>query len=110
MATPSNMEILREKCTACDEVIKIASRPDMRTHRLLDVLVCFSCHTKYGDGDFEKFENGVDEDGDDNYCRWCTDGGDLLLCNKTGCHYAYCKKCIKRNFGTSGLRKITKSE
>lgn len=88
------------KCTACNK--KIRTTYDAQLHPLLGVLLCRECYTSYGNGDFSKFEQGVDEDGDDNFCRWCVDGGELLICMNTDengvtCHYSFCRDCITRN-------------
>lgn len=89
------------KCTSCNSKIKTAY--DAFLHPLLKVLVCRGCHTSYGTGDFSVFDEGVDQNGEDNYCRWCVDGGDLYTCGNADrpepnkCHYAYCTDCIERN-------------
>jgi len=56
----------------------------------------------YKDGDWPRTEDG------DEYCRWCAEGGDILLCDK--CPNAFCKKCLTRNLGARAVREITKSE
>lgn len=88
------------KCTACNKSIK--STYEANLHPLIEVLVCRTCYTTYGTGDFAAdFSDGVDENGDDNFCRWCCDGGDLFGCmnedNNDRCHYSFCKECIERN-------------
>lgn len=40
----------------------------------------------------------------DEQCRWCGDGGDLLLCDS--CNNAFCKGCIRRNLGRKELSEI----
>lgn len=42
------------------------------------------CHKFYGSGTFKKDSEGYDE-----YCRWCANGGDLLLCDF--CQNGFCK-------------------
>lgn len=94
------------RCTACD--IEIKTSFDAWLHPLLQCLICRRCHSGYGTGDFSLFNDpetgpGVDELGDDNYCRWCVDGGDLFACGRgekddpDRCHYAFCSECIVRN-------------
>lgn len=86
------------KCTACNKTIR--STYDANLHPLIATLVCRKCYTTYGTGDFKAdFEDGVDENGDDNFCRWCCDGGDLFGCMRENpkCHYSFCKDCISRN-------------
>jgi len=39
----------------------------------------------------------VGEDGVDEQCRWCGQGGRLIGCDF--CHNAFCKSCIKSNLG-----------
>ena len=56
----------------------------------------------YGDGDWVSSEDG------DEYCRFCGQGGDILLCDK--CPNAFCKKCLTKNLGARALREITKAE
>lgn len=89
------------RCSApCNN--KIRDTFNAYLHPLLGVLVCRECYTNYGDGDFTSFPEGVDETGDDNYCRWCVDGGDLFGChskdeNGYTCHYVFCNECIQKN-------------
>lgn len=89
------------QCAACSE--KISSSYEAALHPLLDCLICRKCYTNYGTGDFShEFEDGVDDQGDDNYCRWCCDGGELFGCardsgNGDRCHYSFCRECIQRN-------------
>lgn len=107
--TPTKTQQVVYRCTSCNCVIK--SPHEAELHPLLDVLVCLECMIKYGNGDFAKqWPDGVDELGDDNYCRWCCDGGNLVGCS-TGindgddeetsgqdkCHYMFCEDCIDRN-------------
>ena len=37
------------------------------------------------------------DDGVDEQCRWCGQGGKLIGCDF--CHNAFCKSCIKSNLG-----------
>lgn len=101
--TPTKTQQVVYRCTACQGVIK--SHHDAILHPLLDTLICLQCHAKYGTGDFaQQWSDGVDELGDDNYCRWCCDGGSLIGCStgmedetKERCHYMFCQDCIKHN-------------
>lgn len=87
--------------TSCQKYIKKLSEANI--HPLLKVLICRKCFSDYGDGDFASLDDGVDEMGDDNFCRWCADGGDLFGCtnekarNNDRCHYTFCKSCVQRN-------------
>merc|ERR1719510_2021691 len=64
--------------------------------------MCDPCRKFYGDGNWPRSEDG------EEYCRFCGQGGDILLCDK--CPNAFCKKCLNRNLGSKALREITKSE
>lgn len=87
------------ECTSCSKVIKTTY--DLNLHPLLDCLLCRRCYQNYGNGDFSVFEDGIDSEGDDNYCRWCCDGGQLYGCmniiDGKRCHYSFCEDCIKKN-------------
>lgn len=89
------------QCTGCPKEIKTSY--EAHFHPLIGCLICRKCYTGYGTGDFSvDLEDGVDEFGDDNYCRWCCDGGELFGCtrelgNGDRCHYAFCKDCISKN-------------
>ena len=60
------------------------------------------CYQWYNSGTFRKDENGIDED-----CRWCGEGGQLLCCDY--CTNAFCKPCIKRNLGRTALYNLLNS-
>lgn len=88
-------------CTACAASIKSTYKAAL--HPLLNVLICRKCFVSYGTGDWSNIDGGIDEEGDDNYCRWCSDGGTLYGCTKNEgsvrrCHYSFCKDCVVRNF------------
>lgn len=87
------------RCSGCNHAIKTSFNANL--HPLLKVLICKACYVSYGTGDFSTFDDGVDENGDDNYCRLCVDGGDLFFCGNndemtTKCHYGFCRDCIER--------------
>merc|ERR1712083_1011211 len=83
-----------------DAVIGIKSGVFRHPH--LGMPMCQEARKFYGDGDWPRTEDG------DEYCRICSQGGDILLCDK--CPNAFCKKCLGRNLGGRALREITKSE
>jgi len=83
-----------------DAVIGIKSGVFRHPH--LGMPMCQEARKFYGDGDWPRTEDG------DEYCRICSQGGDILLCDK--CPNAFCKKCISRNLGSRALREITKAE
>ena len=49
-------------------------------------MICTKCRKFYKDGIGWK----KDEDGCDMYCRWCGEGGELIVCDK--CPAAFCKR------------------
>ena len=50
----------------------------------------------------------VDNDGDEVYCRWCSDLGNMVYCD--GCAAPFCDKCISRNVGTDYFDGIKEAE
>ncbi|CAH1393146.1 unnamed protein product [Nezara viridula] len=80
------------RCTACGRSIRrqIFKGDLIIIHPRLETLICYVCMEFLGNEEFS-----VDEDGTDKYCRWCGQGGKLLLCSS--CPHAFCKRCIKRN-------------
>jgi len=50
------------------------------------------CYGYYTSGEIAVGDDGVDEQ-----CRWCGQGGKLIGCDF--CHNAFCKSCIKKNLG-----------
>merc|ERR1711899_392565 len=91
-------------CSICSKKIDpiIGSLRGVLRHPALGVPQCRKCREFYKDGNWPRTEDG------DEYCRWCAEGGDILLCDK--CPNAFCKKCLNRNLGSKALREITKSE
>lgn len=53
---------------------------------------------------YNSVEWSKDDDGKDNQCRWCGEGGQLICCDV--CHNTFCKTCIKRNLGRTVLQEI----
>ena len=84
-------------CTACAG--DVAEVRWMGSHPLLGVTVCTGCLFHYNFGTFE-----VGEDGNENFCRWCGDGGDVLMCDT--CVKSFCQGCVGRNFGEQALHEI----
>ncbi|XP_063586682.1 transcriptional regulator ATRX-like isoform X3 [Penaeus indicus] len=93
------------RCTACNEQINHQIRSLVYTHPVLGVLSCKRCRKYYGKGRFCKDEEGYDE-----YCRLCAEGGDLLCCEQEGCFNGFCKRCIKRTMGRSELKNAETAE
>ena len=80
----------------------IGSLRGVLRHPALGVPQCRKCREFYKDGNWPRTEDG------DEYCRWCAEGGDILLCDK--CPNAFCKKCLNKNLGARAVREITKAE
>ncbi|XP_013386812.1 transcriptional regulator ATRX [Lingula anatina] len=81
-------------CTACGKQVNHKIRGKVLRHPILRVLICKKCYKYYSSGEFDK-----DEDGFDEQCRWCAEGGRLQCCDY--CTNAFCRNCIKRNLGRS---------
>jgi len=65
------------------------------------LVLCFQkCYDYYTSGEIRMGEDGIDEQ-----CRWCGDGGKLIICDY--CSNAFCKHCIKHNLGRGALADIT---
>ncbi|CAM9243424.1 unnamed protein product [Lampetra planeri] len=69
---------------------------------VLKTLICKSCYKYYTSDDINQDEEGMDEQ-----CRWCAEGGNLLCCDF--CHNAFCKSCVLRNLGRRVLRDVVSS-
>ncbi|XP_076811067.1 uncharacterized protein LOC143453580 isoform X2 [Clavelina lepadiformis] len=89
----------RIRCTACPKQINPFLKNATFEHPVLEVLLCKSCYDYYNSGDFTKDADDIDE-----YCRWCGDGGSLLLCDH--CTNAFCRACVRRNLTRSESNKI----
>ncbi|KAF6034345.1 ATRX [Bugula neritina] len=87
------------QCTICREPLHVKMFHNIRTHPKIKVTVCKSCYQFYTNGEFTK-----DEDGLDNQCSWCGEGGNLLICDFCTC--AFCKKCIRNNFKRDMIKQI----
>uniref|UniRef100_A0AAR2K9B5 DNA helicase n=1 Tax=Pygocentrus nattereri TaxID=42514 RepID=A0AAR2K9B5_PYGNA len=86
-------------CTACGKQVNHFQRDSVFQHPALKVLICKSCFRYYMSDDISKDEDGMDEQ-----CRWCAEGGNLICCDY--CSNAFCKKCIQRNLGRKELSGI----
>ncbi|KAK3100143.1 hypothetical protein FSP39_015288 [Pinctada imbricata] len=98
--TSIKKEFGRVTCTICAEQININNKGAARKHPDLRVLICKSCYKYITSGPISKDEDGLDEQ-----CRWCSEGGKLYGCDF--CHNTFCKKCIQRNLGRSELNNVT---
>ncbi|XP_053486301.1 transcriptional regulator ATRX isoform X1 [Ictalurus furcatus] len=89
----------RVNCTACGQQVNHFQRDSVYQHPILKVLLCKSCFKYYTSDDISKDDDGMDEQ-----CRWCAEGGNLLCCDY--CSNAFCKTCILRNLGRKELSGI----
>ena len=87
------------KCTVCNEQLNHQNRGDLHRHPELGVLMCTKCYKSYGRGGWTK-----DGEGNDEYCRWCSEGGQIYLCDY--CPQAFCNKCLRWNLGRKYLKKL----
>ena len=93
-------------CTICNTQVFPKIRKSLYAHPILKVVLCRvsiiesidyhfrkyllkhkllqTCFGYYGRGEFTKDINGTDE-----FCRWCADGGVLLMCDN--CENAFCR-------------------
>ncbi|XP_067663405.1 transcriptional regulator ATRX-like isoform X2 [Haliotis asinina] len=94
---PENLDIVN--CTSCGRQINPNVSGAAKRHPELKVLVCRKCYSYYRSGKIEQDEDGLDEQ-----CRWCGEGGRLLGCDH--CHNAFCKSCIIRNFSRAELTTV----
>ncbi|XP_074134794.1 transcriptional regulator ATRX-like [Sminthopsis crassicaudata] len=83
-------------CTACAQEVNLYEDSVYR-HPALNVLICESCYMHVSD------DISHDSTRPDKHCRWCAEGGDLIICGF--CHNAFCTKCIRRNLGEEELSK-----
>ncbi|KAL5011678.1 hypothetical protein ScPMuIL_010229 [Solemya velum] len=86
-------------CTSCGKGIHPKFPARCFEHPDLKVLICKACLEYYESGDITKDEDGLDEQ-----CRWCGEGGKLFGCDH--CHNTFCKSCIKRNLGKDELLSV----
>ncbi|CAH1155283.1 unnamed protein product [Phaedon cochleariae] len=98
---PECIKYTKIHCTACNAHLGSALNDlgNIFVHPLLFVLVCKECFDYYSKGSFE-----TDDDGSEEFCRWCGQGGGVLCCNV--CPMVFCKMCIRINFGISKYAEI----
>ncbi|XP_068228136.1 LOW QUALITY PROTEIN: transcriptional regulator ATRX-like [Palaemon carinicauda] len=93
------------RCCSCFEQVNHQLPTLVFTHPVLGIFICKRCRKYYGKGKYHK-----DDDGYDEYCRLCAEGGDLLCCEQEGCYNGFCKRCIKRVMGRTELRNAEKAK
>ena len=90
-------------CTACKKTIDFKAEGTLFRHPVLAVPVCEKCHEFYTSSSWSKDEEGFDEQ-----CRWCANGGEMLLCDS--CKNVFCQRCIRRNLGRSKVKEIEEAD
>jgi len=100
---PAQLEAKILKCTVCNEHLDFKVQSQCQKHPDLGVLMCSKCKSQYGRGGWDK-----DKEGNDEFCRWCSEGGEIYLCDF--CTHAFCKKCIRWNLGRKYLKAVEDDE
>merc|ERR1712037_711628 len=90
-------------CTACKKSIDFKAEGSLYRHPVLAVPVCDKCHQFYTESKWSKDEEGYHE-----HCRWCANGGEMMLCDS--CKNVFCQRCIRRNLGRGKVREIEEAE
>jgi hypothetical protein len=92
-------------CTNCGE--SNLRKVTLTRHPLLKVAICTVCLS-----DYNKTEWELDADGDETSCRWCGQGGALLMCDAptNRCKNSFCEECLSNNLGSSNYKKIKKMD
>ncbi|KAL4229967.1 hypothetical protein ACF0H5_010356 [Mactra antiquata] len=95
--------IERVTCCSCGKQVNVMNYGAVRRHPWLKVVTCKKCFKFLKSGPFTLDNEGVDEQ-----CRWCGDGGRLYGCDF--CHNCFCRSCIKRNLGRSEATKMEEED
>ncbi|CAL1534464.1 unnamed protein product [Lymnaea stagnalis] len=88
-------------CTACGHQLNPYKGSALQKHPELKVVICKKCDKFLSSGEIAK-----DKDGTDEQCRWCGEGGRLVVCDEDGCASAFCRACVMRNFNRSEFTNI----
>jgi len=91
------------KCTVCNQALNFKVPGQIQRHPELGVIMCNKCRKNYGKGGWER-----DPEGNDEFCRWCSQGGNIYLCDF--CPKAFCDKCLKWNLGRKYVKTIEEEE
>ncbi|KAG0566587.1 hypothetical protein KC19_7G075000 [Ceratodon purpureus] len=100
-ASDSAAEAQGFDCTTCGN--KFHSTSDIKGHPNLGVGICRKCWNFLFSSPYTKSK----VDGYEEQCRWCGEGGDIVMCDD--CDKVFCKLCIVRNFGPKVLNEIVHS-
>ncbi|CAG5116054.1 unnamed protein product, partial [Candidula unifasciata] len=90
-------------CSACGRQLNPYKNGAVQKHAQLKVVICKHCCKFLSSGEISK-----DQDGADEQCRWCGEGGRLLVCDD--CSSAFCKSCVMRNFSRSEFNNINSQD
>ncbi|WAQ98083.1 ATRX-like protein [Mya arenaria] len=93
---PDDIKKLTERilCCSCGKQLNYMNPGAIRKHPWLK-----KCYKFLKSGSFTRDDDGIDEQ-----CRWCGDGGRLYGCDY--CNHCFCRSCIKRNLGRSEAAKM----
>ena len=75
LTTCEEIETRTIVCTACFKQTNHKNFGEVSRHPTLHVPMCKNCKNFYFDGSWTK-----DEEGSFEFCGWCAQGGELLLC------------------------------
>ncbi|CAG5119168.1 unnamed protein product, partial [Candidula unifasciata] len=90
-------------CTACGRQVNPYKGGALQKHPTLKVAICKRCEKFLSTNEIAK-----DKDGTDEQCRWCGEGGRLVVCDD--CASAFCKACVMRNFNRSEFNNINSQQ
>ncbi|BFZ14845.1 hypothetical protein BsWGS_17884 [Bradybaena similaris] len=90
-------------CTACGRQVNPYKGGALQKHPTLKVVICKRCEKFLSSSEIAK-----DKDGTDEQCRWCGEGGRLVVCDD--CASAFCKACVMRNFNRSEFNNINSQQ
>ena len=91
-------------CVVCsDETGAEALRPHTN---IMGVFVCPDCHEFVT----QPHASQCRADGIEEYCTVCRDGGEMFLCDATGCVRVFCTVCLEGMFGKEEFERLEKSE
>ncbi|XP_030836550.1 transcriptional regulator ATRX-like [Strongylocentrotus purpuratus] len=90
-------------CTACCNQINPFEKNAFFGHPVLNVVFCKGCLELYNSCPWKEDEDGIEED-----CRWCGQGGSLSVCDF--CCMTFCRRCIMCNLGIVELDRTFSKE
>ncbi|XP_070553271.1 transcriptional regulator ATRX homolog [Ptychodera flava] len=90
-------------CSSCGDQVNPSNKSNVRRHPVLKLLVCRRCYKYYTSGKITQDEDGIDEQ-----CKLCGEGGKLLCCDF--CTSTFCRPCVKRVLGRRELSTIDEAD